>query len=164
MVFSLITYSQSMEKTTLRSLFLLVVITGTIFTLTACDTEEKSVKNAQPIPATSVKVEPTTTPAVKVTTKHADGVYTLDAPYGTPGGDASITVSVTLKDDIVQSLNVVGNAKGGTIKSYQSLFVSGVNAEVIGKKLDSAKVGVVNGASLTSAAFNQAIASISAKL
>lgn len=153
-----------MEKTTLRSLFLLVVITGTIFTLTACDSDDESVQKAQPIPAYNVKVETTVVPGVKVTTKHVDGVYTVDAPYGTPGGDSSITVSVTVKNDNIEALKVVANGTEGTIKRYQEFFIEGVNAEVVGKKLDGVKVGVVNGASLTSAAFNQAIASVSSRL
>lgn len=139
-------------------MLLLTIITGSFFVFVACDSEEVS----QPVGNPIVKFQPavTTVDGVKVTTKYADGTYTIDTPYGTPGGDSSITVSVVLKDDTIQSLNVVGNATGGTIQRYQSFFIDGVKSEVVGKKLDSVKVGVVNGASLTSNAFNNAISSV----
>jgi len=149
-----------MEKTTLRSLVLLTIITGSIFTFVACSSNQSATTSGN----AAVNFQPVTQDSgVKVTTKYADGTYTVDAPYGTPGGDTAITVTVSVKDDTVQDVNVVGQANGGAAKRYQGFFIDGIKSEVIGKKLDDVKVGVVNGASLTSGAFNEAVNAIIAK-
>jgi len=150
-----------MEKTTLRSLVLLTIITGSIFTFVACSSNQSATTTSG---NASVNFQPMTqNSGVKVTTKYVDGTYTVDAPYGTPGGDTGITVTVSVKDDTVQDVNVVGQANGGAAQRYQGFFIGGIKSEVIGKKLDDVKVGVVNGASLTSGAFNEAVKAIIAK-
>lgn len=186
MFFSLIIYSQSMEKTTLRSLFLLMVITGSIFTLTACgpekaeveepkesvkveqsekdedeSKEEKDDKNVVP----KVEVKPVDTSAkadVKVTTKYIDGTYTKVGSYQSPGGSETVTVTVNVKDEMVQSVSVVKGTDNETSERFQGLFIDGIGAEVVGKKLSEVKVSVVNGSSLTGEGFNKAIAEIQA--
>lgn len=161
MFFSLITYSQSMEKTTLRSLFLLMVITGSIFTLTACGPEKAEVDESKE--SVKVEVKPVDTSAkadVKITTKYTDGTYTKVGSYESPGGSETVTVTVSVKDEVVQSVNMVKGTDNETSERFQGLFIDGIGTEVIGKKLSDVKVGVVNGSSLTGEGFNKAIAEI----
>ena len=146
MFFSPIIYSQSMEKTTLRSLFLLMIITGSIFAFGACNT------------GGTVSVSPSgTSSGVNVATNYADGTYTKAGDYNSPSGPESITVTVTVKNNVVQDLSVAGGARSGASQRFMNLFIEGVNAEVVGQKLATVNVGVVNGASLTGIGFNQAI-------
>lgn len=201
---SLITYSQFMEKTTLRSLFLLTIITGSLFTFVACgpeanevdDKEKTTVEDVEngkiedidgdedekgngedkeddkdsddkkvntpvtPVVPVTKPVETSTQPGVKVTTKYVDGTYTKVGMYQSPGGADEITVTVVVKDDVVQSLSLVnGGSNEGSVYN-QKLFIEGVNSLVIGKKLEDVKVGKVNGASLTGEGFNKAIGEI----
>lgn len=204
-----------MENRTIRSLFLLMVITGSIFALTACGPEKGEVKTVEnkAIPkvekvenvekkevekvekvekkevkrddfeenksekkgeddknvAPKVEVTPppapepvVSTPVVKVT-RYADGTYTKTGLYLSPAGTDSVTVTVTVKDDVVQDVNVVGGGTNNEASiNFQKLFIGGVNSQVVGKKLADVKAGVVNGSSLTGDGFNEAIAAIQA--
>ncbi len=216
-----------MEKTTLRSLLLLMVITGSIFTFTACgpsdvvqvetDVSEKNdakievkdevkakvetkvdetktdgkpgmnvnaeikanaeVKTDSKVdakeengpateapkavtPKVNTTISITPQPEVKVTTKYNDGSYIKTGGYQSPGGSETVTVNVSVKDDMVQSVSVAGGTDNDVSKNFQKLFIDGVNAQVVGKKLADVKVGVVNGSSLTGIGFNQAIDAI----
>lgn len=93
---------------------------------------------------------------------YTDGTYTAEGSYQAPSGTESVTVELTLADNIVTELTVTGDATGGTQKSYQDKFVSGINAEVVGKDIDEVNVSRVAGSSLTSGGFNAAIATIKA--
>lgn len=198
MFFSLITYSQFMEKTTLRSLFLLTIITGSLFTFVACgpeakDLDDKETTNVEdiengkiedidgdedekgngddkkvntpvapviPVVPVTKPVDTSTQPGVKVTTKYADGTYAKVGSYQSPGGNETVTVTVSVKDEVIQSVNVVKGTDNETSLRFQGLFVDGVNSEVVGRKLSDVKVGVVNGSSLTGIGFNKAIEEI----
>ncbi|MBI5754556.1 hypothetical protein HZA40_05470 [Candidatus Peregrinibacteria bacterium] len=202
-----------MEKTTLRSLFLLMIITGSLFTLTACgpetgtpvvtapavsgavttttdqttkkddkkvETKVDTTPNADAAPQTDTTPKSDTTtnidttpkadlapvvepkPEVKVSTKYADGTYTKTGSYTSPAGEESVTVTVTVKGDIVESVNVVSNAENPNSQKFQGLFIAGVSDIVVGKKLDNVHAGVVNGSSLTGGGFNEAVAAIEA--
>lgn len=179
-----------MEKTTFRSLFLLMVITGSIFALTACGPEKVEVeeskegvkveqsekgekgekgedkdddKNDDKNVVPKIEVKPVDTSAkadVKVTTKYANGTYTKVGSYESPGGSETVTVTVNVKDEMVQSVSVVKGTDNETSERFQGLFIDGIGAEIIGKKLNDVKVGVVNGSSLTGEGFNKAIEEI----
>lgn len=196
-----------MEKTTLRSLFLLTIITGSLFTFVACGPEAKEVddkettnvediengkiedidgdenekgngedkdddKNSDdkkvntpvapviPVVPVTKPVDTSTQPGVKVTTKYADGTYAKVGSYQSPGGNETVTVTVSVKDEVIQSVNVVKGTDNETSLRFQGLFVDGVNSEVVGRKLSDVKVGVVNGSSLTGIGFNKAIEEI----
>lgn len=174
-----------MEKT-IRSLVLLMIITGTIFT--ACGPENPAPTDAEEVNKVEVEIgdtvdksepvsaaEPAAVPAaietdiqlseptVEVKTKYADGTYTDIGGYQNPAGAESVTVTITVKDDVVQSLSVVSDPVNETTKQMQGLFIAGINQLVVGKKLDEVFVsGNVNGSSLTGGGFNNAVDSIKA--
>jgi uncharacterized protein with FMN-binding domain len=93
---------------------------------------------------------------------YADGTYTEDGDYQSPGGQESITVTVTIEDDVVTAVEVAPHATSGNAKQYQSQFASGIAAEVVGKDIDSLAVSRVAGSSLTSDGFNAALEKIKA--
>ena len=89
---------------------------------------------------------------------YKDGDYSADGSYTAPSGTETVTVDLTLKDNMVTALKVTGHATGGTQKGYQDMFVSGIKDVVVGKKLDDlASVTRVAGSSLTSGGFKKAI-------
>lgn len=92
-----------------------------------------------------------------------DGTYTADGSYTSPNGTESITVTVTIDDDIITAVEVVGHATSGNSKQFQTQFASGIAAEVVGKALDEVSVSRVAGSSLTSTGFNAAIDTIEAE-
>lgn len=89
-----------------------------------------------------------------------DGTYTATGSYSTPGGRESVTVTVTLKSDIVTEVNTTGSVTRGDSAEYQSAFLSGYKSQVIGKSISSISLSRVAGSSLTSDGFNKALDSI----
>ncbi len=89
-----------------------------------------------------------------------DGDYSANGPYFAPSGQESVDVTLTLADGAVTAISVHGNATDPEAKQYEAQFVSGVNALVIGKPIDSLDVTNVAGSSLTSSGFDAAVANI----
>ena len=94
---------------------------------------------------------------------YTDGTYSADGGYQSPNGSESISVTVTIADDVVTSVEVVGHATGGNSKQFQGQFAGGIAAEVIGVALEDVSVSRVAGSSLTSGGFNAAIDAIQAE-
>lgn len=117
-------------------------------------------------PTTSAGVE-STNPAANVgtnttstTAAYTDGTYQATGSYMTPEGTQSILVSLVVANDIVTQATVTSQATGGTSKMWQAKFISGVQAQVVGKKLASLHLTKVSGSSLTPIGFNSAVSDI----
>lgn len=94
---------------------------------------------------------------------YADGTYSASGSYVSPHGPESIDVTLTLVDDIVESIEVIGHGDNPDSQHFQGFFVDGIAAEVVGKDIDSLNVSKVGGSSLTSGGFAQALAEIKAE-
>ncbi|AKM80229.1 TPA: FMN-binding protein [Candidatus Saccharibacteria bacterium] len=92
-------------------------------------------------------------------TAYKNGSFSANGSYRTPGGTETISVSVTLKDDVITSVSVTGNGRGDSAE-YQSMFKSGVSSLTVGKDIDDVKLSRVSGSSLTSTGFNSALDTI----
>ncbi|OGL23604.1 hypothetical protein A2791_02055 [Candidatus Saccharibacteria bacterium RIFCSPHIGHO2_01_FULL_46_30] len=90
---------------------------------------------------------------------YKNGSFSANGSYRTPGGTETISVSVTLKDDVITSVSVTGNGRGDSAE-YQSMFKSGVSSLTVGKDIDDVKLSRVSGSSLTSTGFNSALDTI----
>ena len=88
---------------------------------------------------------------------YVDGTYTAEGSYQTPESVETISVTVTLEDDIVTAVQVTGNPTKRESEQYQSEFIGGISDEVVGKSIDDLSVSRVAGSSLTSGGFNEAI-------
>jgi uncharacterized protein with FMN-binding domain len=90
-----------------------------------------------------------------------DGTYTATGTYSSPEGIETISVTVTLKNNVISGTKVVGNAKHPKSKTYQSLFSQGIGSRVNGKMItEVTTLGNVNGSSLTGAGFIAALQKI----
>ncbi|CAN5328924.1 hypothetical protein BH09ACT10_BH09ACT10_16900 [soil metagenome] len=90
-----------------------------------------------------------------------DGDYSGEGSYANPGGNSSVTVKMTIADGTITAVEVTPEAQGTSLQ-YQRKFVSGIAAEVVGKKLSEINVSKVAGSSLTSQGFNAALDEIKA--
>ncbi|MBO1902071.1 hypothetical protein J4H92_08945 [Leucobacter weissii] len=88
---------------------------------------------------------------------YADGEYTASGSYTTPGGQESVTVTLSLESGVVADLSVEGSAQGGDSARYQSEFIDNISSQVVGVAIDELEVSKVAGSSLTSGGFNAAI-------
>ena len=96
------------------------------------------------------------------TTSHASGRWTETGDYQSPGGQESVTVTLTAKDGTVTAVKVTGSGGSPNAQQYQSQFESGISAAVVGKPLATLQVGAVSGSSLTGNGFNAAVEKIRA--
>ena len=92
----------------------------------------------------------------KDTGNYKDGDYSVNGQYG-PVGEDSIDVKVTVKDQKVETVEVVGHPFTKISKTHQDAFIKAINGVVDGKPLKGLKVDKVAGASWTSDAFNKAL-------
>lgn len=91
---------------------------------------------------------------------YADGTYTADGTYATPESVETISVTVTLQDDVITDVEVTGNPQKRESEVYQGKFIGGIAAVVVGQDIDDIQVSRVAGSSLTSGGFNDAIETI----
>jgi uncharacterized protein with FMN-binding domain len=91
---------------------------------------------------------------------YKDGTYTATGRYTAPSGAESVTVSVTIQDDVVTASTATGNATDREAREYQADFVSGYKSQVVGKSISSISLSRVSGSSLTPKGFNDALEQI----
>ncbi len=91
---------------------------------------------------------------------YRNGTYNTDIQYRTPGGAAFVGIQLSVTSDSVTDVVITPKAQDGDSLSYQQFFAQEIGSFVVGKKLSDIGQVRVSGASLTSAAFDNAIASI----
>ncbi|MGN8551062.1 UNVERIFIED_CONTAM: FMN-binding protein [Microbacterium sp. SLM126] len=94
------------------------------------------------------------------TASYADGTYSADGSYATPESVETISVTVTLEDDVITSVEVSGDPSRPESEQYQGQFIGGISDAVVGQDIDEISVSRVAGSSLTSGGFNEAIETI----
>ncbi|KAB5607960.1 FMN-binding protein [Bifidobacterium jacchi] len=97
-----------------------------------------------------------TASAKKDTGNYKDGTYSINGQYG-PVGEDSIDVHLTIADQKVTNVEIVGHPFTTISKNHQDDFAKAINGVVDGKPLKGLKVDKVAGASWTSDAFNKAL-------
>ena len=90
------------------------------------------------------------------TGNYADGDYSINGQYG-PVGEDTIDVHLTVKDQNVTAVKIVGHPFTSISKKHQNDFAKAVPDAVVGKPLKDLKVDKLAGASWTSEAFNKAL-------
>lgn len=98
------------------------------------------------------------TAASALTSMYEDGDYTATGWYG--GLPSSITVSLTLEDDVITAIEVTPNATDPTSLDYQRRFADAIPEIVVGRPIDEVEVDFVAGSSGTPQGFNDAIEQI----
>ncbi len=118
----------------------------------------------------SNKVEETPTPVVQevavpntettTTNDYRDGSHTTKVTYLTPMKSESILdVTLMVTNDIVTDAQIV-YSQGAENDPNAQRFETAYRTEVIGKDIDTLNLSRVGGASLTTSAFNEALANI----
>jgi uncharacterized protein with FMN-binding domain len=112
--------------------------------------------------ACSSPASSTPSPDGAVTGPYTDGTYEASGEYTNPHGQETVDVTITLADDTITAVEVVGHGTDPNTEHYQGEFIKGIEAEVVGKKIDEISVDRVGGSSLTSGGFNAAVEEIKA--
>jgi uncharacterized protein with FMN-binding domain len=113
--------------------------------------------------AVETTIVETNTPTTEVATQtndYKDGAHTASAKYLTPAkAEYLIEVSLTLANDVVTDAQIT-YSQGAEKDPNAAKFEAAYRTEVIGKDIDTLNLSRVGGASLTTGAFNKALASI----
>lgn len=120
-----------------------------------------------PAPSSEATTDTVETPAAETdgaaTGAYANGTYTADGSYSTPESVETISVTITLDDDVITAVEVTGEPSKRESEQYQGQFIGGISEVVVGKNIDEISVSRVAGSSLTSGGFNDAIEQIKAE-
>lgn len=161
-----------MANTKLTSGIVALVVTmllvgGVVYAKNAGKTEDADTSvattDSNPTTTTPSTTEDTTTSddtdtaAPVATSAFKDGTYTASGSYATPESTEKITVTVTLKNDVIVDTSATANATKSDSKKYQARFISGYKSLVVGKKISDVQLDSVSGSSLTSNGFNKAL-------
>lgn len=113
--------------------------------------------------STDQSVDTTDSGTSSGTSTYTDGSYTAEGSYATPESVETISVTVTLANDVITAVEVTGNPTKRESEQYQSQFIGGIQDAVVGQDIDEISVSRVAGSSLTSGGFNEAIDAIKAE-
>ncbi len=91
---------------------------------------------------------------------YKNGTYSASIDYMVPKSDNTITVQMTIDNGKVTAVKTTHDYSDRESDFYIANFDSLIQQEVTGKKIEELSVGRVGGASLTSNAFEDAIATI----
>ena len=130
---------------------------------TAPVTANDNASSSAQIPVATTTTATTATDAtttVSSANQYKDGTYTATGSYQSPGGPDQISVTLTVKNDVVTDASIVKMPGDHESSRYQTMFESGYKAVVVGKKLSSLSVTKVSGSSLTPKGFDDAVAQI----
>jgi hypothetical protein len=112
----------------------------------------------QELAVTPTKETDTTTNTT--TNDYQDGAYEADVTYLTPArSEYLLDVSLTLTKDVVTGVNITysqGAEKDPNAAKFEAVY----KTQVIGKDIDTLNLSRIGGASLTTGAFNNALATI----
>jgi uncharacterized protein with FMN-binding domain len=131
------------------------------------NTEQQSQNNSTSKSVSTNSQNSTSTPVASQTpttttnaSAYKNGSYNASIDYFVPKSDNTITVQMTIDNGTVTAIKTTHNYTDRESDYYISSFDSLIEQEVKGKKLDELSIGRVGGASLTSNAFDDAIATI----
>jgi uncharacterized protein with FMN-binding domain len=113
-----------------------------------------------PTPVTTTSTPPPATTPKNYTSVYKDGTYTAIGSYMSPGGPDQISITLTLKNDVITAISATSMAGDGTSKRYQDMFISGYKQYVVGQNIANVNLMNVSGSSLTPIGFNDAISQI----
>jgi uncharacterized protein with FMN-binding domain len=149
-------------KTARKSLFIGVAGLSLVGTVAGCAPSANTPAASTPA-ATSATTSsaPSTSLATSGTAAgYKDGTYSADGNYVSPNGTETVGVELTLADGTVSDVKITEHPSNPNTKKFQGEFASGIQSQVVGKKLDELNVSKVAGSSLTSGGFNEAVEKI----
>ncbi len=131
-------------------------------TLASCTTTDTTTLQTPKVPeTTNTTVSPEKVSTVtEAPATPSDVAQTKELSYQSPAGTESIKIDMTTKDGVITSVSATPLASNPISVKMQTAFAAGVSESVVGKTAKGLKVDTVSGASLTTGAFNEYLASM----
>jgi uncharacterized protein with FMN-binding domain len=136
----------------------ILAVGGFVYVHHAKQNTETAMAPAKKTSAPPAIAQATSAPMTKALYK--DGTYSAEGDYITHIGQKHIKVTVTLKNDIITSADVVNEADDPMSQHFQNSFISGYKPLVIGKDITKVHLTKVALSSLTPGGFNNALQKI----
>ncbi|HSX28208.1 MAG TPA: hypothetical protein VLF60_02050 [Candidatus Saccharimonadales bacterium] len=153
---------QTPNKKMAATIAVIIVTIMAVMSIEALSTK-KATPTATPVVTTSTAATPTSSTQSSSTSAnqmYKDGTYTVTDSYDSPGGQESMQVSLTIKNDIVTDSTVLPQAYDRDSREFQNVFIEDYKTYVVGKEVSSLRLNRISGASLTTQGFNDAVAQI----
>lgn len=169
------TYQQQAKTKFIVAVVTVIVIAGLVLladhlkakptaAATAIATSTPAVTPASNSPASTPDTINTDTPTSSTNgSTYKDGTYTASSEYYVPDGYEKISVTVSIKDDVIAGSSVINSQGDRDSAEYQQEFTSVYKSYVVGKKVSGLQLRVIAGASDTTQAFNDALRQIASK-
>jgi uncharacterized protein with FMN-binding domain len=135
----------------------------TLFTMNTNTAKTDLVTNTNSSQVSSTKLTSSLAPSSIVVSKtgsYKDGQYTTTQDYKVPGDTNSLQITLTLQNDLVTDVTAVNTIADKDSSKYDNNFKAAYKAAAVGKNLKDLNSIFISGASLTSGAFQKAIADI----
>jgi hypothetical protein len=117
-------------------------------------------KSDTPAPATKETSVPTTNTTAAGAASYKSGSHATKVTYMTPArSEYVLDVTLILENDIITDAQIT-YSQGAEKDPNAAKFEAAYRTEVIGKDIDAINLSRVGGASLTTGAFNNAVANI----
>lgn len=150
--------------TTTRRAYAALAASTALLTLAACgdDSAADDAPGTSSTPSVTTEETSAAPTAGAATGAFTAGEYEATGTYTSPDGRTqSIEVEVELAaDGTITDLDADGQAESGNSEQFQGKFESGIDQQVVGRKITELDVDKVSGSSLTSGGFNDAIEQI----
>ena len=125
---------------------------------TGTGSSEVATTPSTPTSASSTNTSSTTT---ATSSGYKDGTYSATSNYSVPQGNSnSIGVSITVKDGVVTAVKTDENYSDRESEMYIDSFESLLQNAVVDKSIKNLQLNRIGGATLTTAAFDDALDSI----
>jgi uncharacterized protein with FMN-binding domain len=139
-----------MNINSLCSLIMTLVVSFSLV-MTSCSPEEKTAVRPAVIPNSGVS---SPGPELNNDSIYTDGEYTATGKYGNL--PSSITLTVTLMNDVIKDVKVTTHATNPTSLDLQRRFADAIPAVVVGMHIDEVEIDRLAGSSHTPDGFNDA--------
>lgn len=151
--------SRGMKKEIIAVVIALLVVAGIIVAVVV--SANKTSDNTAATESTSTSSTANDTPATPATNaSYKDGTYSEATSFSTPGGPDKLTVSLTLKDNVVTAVKADASSSDPESEEYDNRFLAAYEKLVVGKNINDISLSRVSGASLTTTGFNEALTQI----
>jgi uncharacterized protein with FMN-binding domain len=144
-----------MKKTTTISISAAILLIATLAILQMQQESGTIVRQNDEYDQNSVELMAQSSFGYRNGTYVATGVYML--PFGK---EDEINITLSIENDIIVAADFEGQAAGPASIFAQENFAEGFEEAVVGKKIDEIDIDVLNGASLTTDGFNDALEKI----
>lgn len=150
--------SNNISKFALPLVAVVIIIVAVVAVYTSQQNNTQSTQTQ-----TQTESQVNTPPSTEDSSAYADGIFSAQGSYVSPGGPREIGLTITLENGVITDTTFEGNAEDPQSKRFQGEFGDNYAPMIIGKNIDEVSLSKVSGSSLTPIGFTDALEKIKAQ-